>query len=123
MVNTSKNDLEDFDIKKIENSLMRETGLDWETARYISIEVVRQLIESNAKILTSPEIRELTCATLMRKGYHKERFLYTRLGFPLSDFIELERRDIKKREKQIKAYLRLKSEAREVMKIVERLDK
>jgi len=88
-VKTSKNTEENFEPKRIYESLLEETNLNPQKANEVAIELTRRVIAYKIKVLTSPEIREIVCSILLEKGYGKARFMYTRLGLPFFDFDKL----------------------------------
>ncbi|MFX1494982.1 MAG: hypothetical protein ACFFBZ_11920, partial [Promethearchaeota archaeon] len=55
----TEGDVVSFDPVKIEQSLMRETGLDKKFADKITELVVRRIISSGIKFLSGPHIREI----------------------------------------------------------------
>jgi ribonucleoside-triphosphate reductase len=71
---------------KIENSLIRETGLDQKSADRITELVVRRIISSGIKFLSGPHIREIVCSILSEQHFEEERKIYTRIGMPLMDY-------------------------------------
>ncbi|MHA2400237.1 MAG: anaerobic ribonucleoside-triphosphate reductase [Promethearchaeota archaeon] len=75
-----------FDPVKIEQSLIRETGLDKKSADLITELVVRRIISSGIKFLSGPHIREIVCSILSEQHFEEERKIYTRIGMPLMDY-------------------------------------
>ncbi|MHA1913955.1 MAG: anaerobic ribonucleoside-triphosphate reductase [Promethearchaeota archaeon] len=75
-----------FDPVKIEQSLIRETGLDKKSADIITELVVRRIISSGIKFLSGPHIREIVCSILSEQHFEEERKIYTRIGMPLMDY-------------------------------------
>lgn len=75
-----------FDPLKIEQSIIRETGLDKESADKITELVVRRIISSGIRFLSGPHIREIVCSILSEQHFEEERKLYTRIGMPLMDY-------------------------------------
>jgi anaerobic ribonucleoside-triphosphate reductase len=75
-----------FDPLKIEQSIIRETGLDKESADKITEMVVRRIISSGIRFLSGPHIREIVCSILSEQHFEEERKLYTRIGMPLMDY-------------------------------------
>ncbi|MHA2120023.1 MAG: anaerobic ribonucleoside-triphosphate reductase, partial [Promethearchaeota archaeon] len=71
---------------KIEQSLIRETGLDKKSADIITELVVRRIISSGIKFLSGPHIREIVCSILSEQHFEEERKIYTRIGMPLMDY-------------------------------------
>ncbi len=88
-VRTSSEDFRSWDRQKIVEALVRETGIEEDTAILISKEVERQIITSNLKVITAPLIRELVDAKLIEHGLEKARWMHTRLGMPLYDVNQL----------------------------------
>jgi len=84
----TEGDMVDFDPSKILESLMKETGLSEDQAKYITELVVRRIISSSIKFLSGPHIREIVCSILSEQHYEQERKLYTRIGMPLMDYEE-----------------------------------
>ncbi|MCM8814948.1 MAG: ATP cone domain-containing protein, partial [Candidatus Omnitrophica bacterium] len=84
-VRTSREDIVQWDIEKIVDSLIKETGIKQSIARFIAIEVEKFIIASKVKKLTAPLIRELVNAKLVEYGFEDARRKYTRLGLPLYD--------------------------------------
>ncbi|MFX0178633.1 MAG: anaerobic ribonucleoside-triphosphate reductase [Candidatus Hodarchaeota archaeon] len=82
----TEGDVVSFDPVKIEQSLMRETGLDKKFADKITKLVVRRIISSGIKFLSGPHIREIVCSILSEQHFEEERKLYTRIGMPLMDY-------------------------------------
>lgn len=96
----SKGDVVDFNPLKIEESLIKETGMDKDEAKIVTEFVVRRIISAGIKFLSGPHIRELVCSILSEKGYEVERKLYTRIGMPLKDYEALLFRGIKENANQ-----------------------
>ncbi|MDD5167571.1 MAG: anaerobic ribonucleoside-triphosphate reductase [Syntrophales bacterium] len=88
-VRTSGDDIARWDRRRIVDALIRETGIDMETAETISKDVEKQIVSSGISVLTSQLIRELVDARLIERGMEKERRLHARLGFPLYDVEQL----------------------------------
>ncbi len=84
-VRTSEEDIVRWDTDKIVDSLKKETGLEEKVARFIAIEVEKEIVASKVKNLTAPLIRELVNAKLIEFGMEEARRRYTRLGLPLYD--------------------------------------
>ncbi|MFW9894434.1 MAG: anaerobic ribonucleoside-triphosphate reductase [Candidatus Thorarchaeota archaeon] len=82
----SEGDVVAFDPVKIEQSLIRETNLDQNSADRITELVVRRIISSGIKFLSGPHIREIVCSILSEQHYEEERKIYTRIGMPLMDY-------------------------------------
>ncbi len=84
-VRTSGEDIVLWNTEKIVNSIVRETGIDERAARFIAIEIEKEIIGSKVKNLTAPLIRELVNAKFIEFGMEDARRKYTRLGLPLYD--------------------------------------
>jgi ribonucleoside-triphosphate reductase len=67
-VRTSKYSIENFDRKKIAESLRLEAGVPEETAENVAKEVEERLLKMKVKYLTAPLIREFVNAILIEKG-------------------------------------------------------
>ncbi len=97
----TEGDVVDFEPVKIEQSLIKETGLDRETAGKITESVVRRIISSRIKFLSGPHIREIVCSILSEQHFEEERKLYTRIGMPLMDYEELLEKGFSKETQKI----------------------
>jgi anaerobic ribonucleoside-triphosphate reductase len=84
-VRTSGEEVARWNRRRIVEALIRETGIDDDTAEAISREVEKQIVSSGIGLLTTALIRELVDAKLIERGLEKERRLHARLGFPLYD--------------------------------------
>ncbi|MFX1410600.1 MAG: anaerobic ribonucleoside-triphosphate reductase, partial [Promethearchaeota archaeon] len=82
----TEGDVVSFDLFKIEHSIIKETGLDKESADKITELVVRRIISSGIRFLSGPHIREIVCSILSEQHFEEERKLYTRIGMPLMDY-------------------------------------
>jgi len=82
----TEGDVVPFDPYKIEQSIIKETGLDKDSADSITELVVRRIISSGIKFLSGPHIREIVCSILSEQHFEEERKLYTRIGMPLMDY-------------------------------------
>ncbi len=82
----TEGDVVPFDPLKIEESLIKETGLDQVVAHQITELTVRRIISSGIKFLSGPHIREIVCSILSEEHYEEERKFYTRIGMPLMDY-------------------------------------
>jgi len=82
----TEGDVVEFDPLKIEESIVKETGLAKESADKITEIVVRRIISSGIKFLSGPHIREIVCSVLSEQHFEEERKLYTRIGMPLMDY-------------------------------------
>ncbi|HOT42880.1 MAG TPA: anaerobic ribonucleoside-triphosphate reductase, partial [Syntrophorhabdaceae bacterium] len=84
-VRTSEETLSDWSRDRIVHALQKETLIDEETAKDISIEVEQTIRKSGVKMVTAPLIRELVNAKLIEKGLETARKMHTRLGMPIYD--------------------------------------
>lgn len=84
-VRTSGENIVLWDAEKIVGSLIKEAGLNDKIARFIALEVEKEIVSSKVKNLTAPLIRELVNAKLVEFGMEDARRKYTRLGLPLYD--------------------------------------
>jgi len=82
----TEGDIVHFEPSKIEQSLIRETGIDHEHADKITALTVRRIISSGIKFLSGPHIREIVCSILSEQHFEEERKIYTRIGMPLMDY-------------------------------------
>jgi anaerobic ribonucleoside-triphosphate reductase len=82
----TEGDVVPFDPFKIEESIVKETGLDKLVAHQITELTVRRIISSGIKFLSGPHIREIVCSILSEEHYEEERKIYTRIGMPLMDY-------------------------------------
>ncbi|MFX1492658.1 MAG: anaerobic ribonucleoside-triphosphate reductase [Promethearchaeota archaeon] len=97
----TEGDVVNFEPIKIEQSLIKETGLGKEIAGKITELVVRRIISSGIKFLSGPHIREIVCSILSEQHFEEERKLYTRIGMPLMDYEELLEKSIIKEKYKI----------------------
>jgi len=67
-VRTSGEDIVRWDRRRIVEALIRETGVDADTAEAISRDVEKQIVASGISLLTTPLIRELVDAKLIERG-------------------------------------------------------
>ncbi|MDR3292050.1 MAG: anaerobic ribonucleoside-triphosphate reductase [Methanobrevibacter sp.] len=88
-VRTSRDKIESFDLSKIANNLVKETGASQETAFEIATQVWKELKKLNVEYLTSPIIREIVNAKLVEHGLEDLRSRYTRLGIPVYNITTL----------------------------------
>ena len=88
-VRTSAEEVARWNRRRIVEALIRETGIDGETAEAISREVEKQIFSSGISLLTTALIRELVDAKLVERGLEQARRLHARLGFPLYDVRQL----------------------------------
>ena len=84
-VRTSRLTMEDFDPRKIVDSLVREAGLDVRTAEEIAREIADIIARARLKFLSAPLIRELVNYALLERGLEEARKRYTRVGMPIYD--------------------------------------
>ena len=84
-VRTSEETISGWDRSRIADALIKETGLDRETADVVSKDVEEMIRRSGVQVITSPLIRELVNAKLVERGLEKVRKMHTRLGVPLYD--------------------------------------
>jgi anaerobic ribonucleoside-triphosphate reductase len=82
----TEGDVVPFDPSKIEESIIKETGIDSDSANQITQLVLRRIISSGIKFLSGPHIREIVCSILSEEHYEDARKLYTRIGMPLMDY-------------------------------------
>ncbi|SCM55639.1 Anaerobic ribonucleotide-triphosphate reductase [Methanothermobacter wolfeii] len=88
-VRTSRDKIETFDQKKIEENLIREAGASPEVAEEIASEVWKELKKLNVEYLTAPMIREVVNTKLIEHGLETLRKRYTRLGIPVYNIANL----------------------------------
>lgn len=88
-VRTSRDKIEAFDLSKIANTLVQETGASQETAFKIASEVWKELKKLNVDSLTAPMIREMVNTKLIEYGLEDLRKSYTRLGIPVYNISSL----------------------------------
>lgn len=88
-VRTTNNTIQSFDLNKIANSLVDETGLSQETAFTIAQEIWRELKQLNPKYLTTTIIRDLINSKLIEEGLETYKNKYTRLGMPVNEIEQL----------------------------------
>lgn len=88
-VRTSKDKIESFDLSKIVNTLVQETGASQETAFEIASQVWKELKKLNVEYLTAPMIREIVNTKLVEHGLEDLRSRYTRLGIPVYNITSL----------------------------------
>ncbi len=84
-VRSSDETIRQWDRNRIARALVRETGLDPETANEIAREVEDIIIDANVKRVTSSLVRELVNAKLIERGKEEYRRRHTRLGVPIAD--------------------------------------
>jgi ribonucleoside-triphosphate reductase len=88
-VRTSQDDFSVWDRRRITEALIRETGLDEQTADKVARLVEESILVSGIKFLSAPLIRELVNARLVEMGLEQARIRHTRLGMPLYDVEQL----------------------------------
>ena len=88
-VRTSRDTIEAFDLSKIANTLVEETGASQETAFQIASDVWKELKKLNVDYLTAPMIREIVNTKLVEYGLEDLRSRYTRLGIPVFNITSL----------------------------------
>lgn len=88
-VRTSRDKIESFDLNKIANTLVQETGASQELAFEVASEVWKELKKLNVEYLTSPMIREIVNTKLVEHGLEDLRGKYTRLGIPVYNITNL----------------------------------
>src|SRR5512143_1044281 len=88
-VRTSDEAMLGWDRQRIVDALMRETYVDFDTAKEIAQEVEDLIATSKIKSITAPLIRELVDTKLVEKGLEQARKMHTRLGMPLYDVDQL----------------------------------
>jgi ribonucleoside-triphosphate reductase len=88
-VRTTRDKIESFDLSKIANNLVNETGASQETAFEIASQVWKELKKLNVEYLTSPLIREIVNTKLVEFGLEDLRSKYTRLGIPVYNISSL----------------------------------
>ncbi|MEM0313169.1 MAG: anaerobic ribonucleoside-triphosphate reductase [Candidatus Bathyarchaeia archaeon] len=89
LVRTSRYSLEEFDINRIANSLIKEAGMPADLAQKVAKETEKRLLKSRTKYLTAPLIREVVNAVLIERGLEEYRHKLTRLGLPVHDVTAL----------------------------------
>lgn len=88
-VESSQGELHSFEPLRIAESLVRETGIDMETASEVTRRTLRIIANTGFKQIAAPHIREIVCGQLTVMGLHNARNRYTRLGIPLADVEDL----------------------------------
>ena len=88
-VRTSDEAMYGWDRQKIVDALIRETYVDFDTAKEIAREVEDLIATSKIKMITAPLIRELVDTKLIERGLEQARKMHTRLGMPLYDVDQL----------------------------------
>ena len=85
LVRTSRFSLEEFDVNKIVDSLVREANMPTEQAKKVAKEAEKRLLKARTRYLTAPLIREVVNGILIEKGLEEYRHRLTRLGLPVHD--------------------------------------
>ena len=88
-VRTSDEAMYGWDRQKIVDALIRETYVDFDTAKEVAREVEDFITTSKIKMITAPLIRELVDTKLIERGLEQARKMHTRLGMPLYDVDQL----------------------------------
>ncbi|WP_066972086.1 anaerobic ribonucleoside-triphosphate reductase [Methanobrevibacter filiformis] len=88
-VRTSRDKIEPFDLAKIANTLIQETGASQERAFEIASDVWKELKKLTVEYLTAPMIREIVNTKLLEGGHEDLRSKYTRLGIPVYNITSL----------------------------------
>ena len=89
LVRTSHLTLEEFDVNKIANSLIKEAKVPAELAQKAAKEAEKRLVKSKTKYLTAALIREVVNGILVEKGYEDYRNKLTRVGMPIHEVTAL----------------------------------
>ncbi|MCS7095863.1 MAG: anaerobic ribonucleoside-triphosphate reductase [Nitrososphaerota archaeon] len=89
LVRTSRYSLEEFDVNRITNSLIKEANMPADLAQKVAKETEKRLLKSRIKYLTAPLIREVVNAVLIERGLEEYRHKLTRLGLPVHDVTAL----------------------------------
>jgi anaerobic ribonucleoside-triphosphate reductase len=84
-VRTSAEEMAGWDRSRIVEALLRETGVDQETAEAVARNVEEAIFASGIGTVTAPLIRELVNARLIERGLEAARRRHTRLGVPIFD--------------------------------------
>lgn len=89
LVRTSRYSLEEFDVNRIADSLIREAGMHADLAQKVAKEAEKRLLKSRTRYITAPLIREVVNAVLVERGLEEYRHKLTRLGLPVHDVTAL----------------------------------
>jgi ribonucleoside-triphosphate reductase len=89
VVRTSHLTLEEFDVNKIANSLIKEAKVPAELAQKAAKETEKRLVKSKTKYLTASLIREVVNGILVEKGFEDYRNKLTRVGMPIHEVTAL----------------------------------
>jgi anaerobic ribonucleoside-triphosphate reductase len=94
LVRTSHLTLEEFDVNKIANSLIKEARVPAELAQRAAKEAEKRLVKSKAKYVTAALIREVVNGILIEKGYEEYRHKLARVGMPVHEVtVSIETKD------------------------------
>ncbi|MEM2738127.1 MAG: anaerobic ribonucleoside-triphosphate reductase [Candidatus Bathyarchaeia archaeon] len=85
LVRTSRYTLEEFDINRIVEALVKEANMPVEQAKKVAKEAEKRLLKAKTRYLTTPLIREVVNGILVEKGLEDYRHKLTRLGLPVHD--------------------------------------
>ncbi|MCS7124935.1 MAG: ArsR family transcriptional regulator [Candidatus Bathyarchaeota archaeon] len=85
LVRTSRFTLEEFDVNRIVDSLVKEANMPVEQAKKVAREAEKRLLKAKTRYLTAPLIREVVNGILVEKGLEEYRHKLTRLGLPVHD--------------------------------------
>lgn len=85
MIRTSKYSKEPFDLRKIEEYLVKEGAMERYQSKQIAQEVEERLSKTKIEYLTAPLMREYINGVLLENGLEKVRHRLTRLGTPPSE--------------------------------------
>lgn len=85
LVRTSRFNIEEFDVNKIVDSLVKEANMPAEQAKRVAKEAEKRLLKAKTRYLTAPLIREVVNGILVEKGLEDYRHKLTRLGLPVHD--------------------------------------
>ncbi|MEM2879630.1 MAG: anaerobic ribonucleoside-triphosphate reductase [Candidatus Bathyarchaeia archaeon] len=89
LVRTSRFTLEEFDINRIVDALVKEAGMPVEQAKKVAKEAEKRLLKAKTRYLTAPLIREVVNGILIEKGLEEYRHKLTRLGLPVHDVSQM----------------------------------
>ncbi len=85
LIRTSHSTLEEFEVNKIANSLIKEAKMPSELAQKTAKDAERLLLKSRIRYLTAPLVREVVNTILVEKGFEDYRHKLTRLGMPVHE--------------------------------------
>ena len=89
LVENSNGKLSEFDPIRIRDTLIREAKISRKSSNEVTIDVLRQLMQSGSKIVTGPLIREIACNVMTKREMTEARNRYTRLGISVQGFEDL----------------------------------